>query len=70
MSATGNISISVASGVPTATVNGPVSGGGSIADGTYVVGVTQDNSGTTVFASTPFGVAQNSNVRNNPAIDG
>lgn len=67
---TGNIVITVSGGVPSATVNGPTGSGGTIADGTYQVNVDQDGRGTTVSVDTPYGAAQNSDIRSIEAIDG
>jgi hypothetical protein len=64
MAATGNCVFTVTAGVASAvTLTGPVSGGGTIADGTYTISVDQDNSGTRLTVNTPYGAAQNSDIR-------
>ena len=63
MANTGNISITVSGGTPTATVTGASGSGGTIVDGVYTIDVDQDNAGTTVACSTPYGAAQESNLR-------
>lgn len=59
MAQSGGFVFTVTSGTPSAvTVLGTVPN-----DGTYQIDVNQDNSGTVLAVSTPYGAAQNSDIR-------